>query len=53
MKTLMINDLSQNDELDRKAMACITGGKLPARLEQYIFCCDLYTHGMLEDVPTF
>jgi hypothetical protein len=53
MKTLMINDLPQNDELDSPAMATITGGRLPERLETYILCCDLYTHGMLEEVPTY
>lgn len=53
MKTLMINDLPQNDELDSQAMATITGGRLPERLERFIFLCDLYTHGMLEEVPTF
>ena len=53
MKTLMINDLPQNDELDSPAMATITGGTLPDRLSAFILKVDLYTHGMLEEVPTF
>jgi len=53
MKTLMIDDMPQNDELDSQAMATITGGQIPARLDRYIFLVSLYTHGMLDEVPTF
>jgi len=50
MKTLIVNDLPQNDELDSKAMAAITGGDgvVDDRLMAYITYVNLYTHGMTD-----
>ena len=36
MKTLMIEDLSKHDEMDRTAMTAVSGGRLPAQIENII-----------------
>jgi hypothetical protein len=56
MKTLMIEDLSKHDEMDRVAMSAITGGMIPERLAEYIQNVYQYTHdyaGGARPIPTF
>ena len=51
MKTLMIEDLSKNDEMDRTAMTLICGGRLPTVIKQIIAHVDAYTHGRCDTGP--
>jgi len=44
MKTLTIEDLSKNDEMDRTAMTHVSGGRLPQVMVDLISSVDDYTH---------
>jgi hypothetical protein len=45
MKTLMIEDLSKNDAMDRTAMTHVSGGRLPNLMVDLIQTVDHDTHG--------
>ena len=45
MKTLMIEDLSKNDEMDRTAMTAVSGGRLPMQIENIIKAVSDYAYG--------
>jgi hypothetical protein len=49
MKTLMIEDLSKNDEMDRTAMTHVSGGRLPQVMVDTIKFVDDYTHGRCDN----
>ena len=47
MNTLMIEDLSKNDVMDRKAMADVSGGRLPQMIVDQINYVHDYIYGTL------
>jgi hypothetical protein len=49
MKTLMIEDLSKNEEMDRVAMTGVSGGRLPQVIVDTIKFVDDYTHGRCDN----
>ena len=47
MKTLMIEDLSKNDVMDRTAMTHVSGGRLPQVMTDQINYVHDYIYGLM------
>jgi hypothetical protein len=49
MSTLVIEDLPVSDEMDRPAMANVSGGQLPQQILDIVKFVDDYTHGRCDN----